>query len=61
MTVLLILESLEFASFGLCSGPEFHGYDESFNFILAEVFQNLQSVILKIFPDRFKLRNAIEN
>ena len=61
MTVLLILESLEFASFGLYSGPEFHGYHVSFNFILAEVFQNLQSVILKIFPDRFNLRNAIDN
>ena len=61
MTVLLILESVEFSSFGLCSGPEFHVYHRSVNLTLAEVFRNPQSVILKIFPDRLNQRNAIDN
>lgn len=61
MTVLLILESVEFSSFGLCLGPEFHVHHGYVSLTLAEVFLNPQSVILKIFPHRLNQRNAIDN
>ena len=61
MTVLLLLESLEFASFGLCSSPEFQRHHGYYGIILAVGFRNPQSEILTIFPHRLNLINTIDN
>lgn len=61
MAVLLTLESVDFASVGLCSDPEFHSYHGSLDSNLAVGSRNPQSEILKIFPDRLNPRNAIVN